>query len=586
MNDFNLFDTYRKENTHPNGNAKYCSVEHLLRFWRENKGKYLMPLFGDKLILEREVSYNKSEDELHDDMNRMLHEHWSFVERLTDRLHDVMKVEDGWSYEDNVNTVVWRNLRNQIMNAHQLNENVLSLGYTDYTSEGPDWIKSYTIEFEDDSKVQLQKGMKLTRAFTQIAKHMGMEEGWEKFRIAHSQVLNTKKLTGTMCLSIHPLDYATASDNDNGWSSCMSWREEGCYRMGTVEMMNSPMVICAYLKSKKQAMMIDGQEWNSKKWRAWIIVTKDAIICNRHYPYHNADFATQCIEWVRDMVGAQYGWKYDEIHTDFYDYMRENDWDLEYYTNYMYNDLGGEDVIGCVNEGHRDLHKSILFSGPAECMVCGDEIMPDHQGADQLECDECFRSCTCECGRPVDEEDCYRDPDGNPMCEDCWERYCRECAICGETIWKDDAVEIRMPIHTADTDEWVAKFANDVDGFVRRLKHCYETTEPVYVCEYCSRRHNIVSMVYDRDNIDTGVEIRGTYMIPDPTKMSMEEAFDLIHPDDYEYARSRLDMDKRDHPWAHLNDDEKAYFQLIIDYWTHQWELLKADYEKKYEGGE
>ena len=72
---------------------------------------------------------------------------------------------------------------------------------------------------------------------------------WEEIRLAHSQIFNTNKMTGTLCLSIHPLDYATASDNDNGWSSCMSWRDDGCYRMGTVEMMNSPMVICAYFAS-------------------------------------------------------------------------------------------------------------------------------------------------------------------------------------------------------------------------------------------------------------------------------------------------------------------------------------------------
>ena len=44
------------------------------------------------------------------------------------------------------------------------------------------------------------------------------------------------------------------SDNDYGWDSCMGWMNEGEYRLGTVEMMNSPCIVVAY---------IDGEEaWN------------------------------------------------------------------------------------------------------------------------------------------------------------------------------------------------------------------------------------------------------------------------------------------------------------------------------------
>ena len=49
--------------------------------------------------------------------------------------------------------------------------------------------------------------------------------------------------------------------------------DEGSYRLGTVEMMNSPMVICAYLSGKNQMDINGVYEWNSKKWRAWAIVS-------------------------------------------------------------------------------------------------------------------------------------------------------------------------------------------------------------------------------------------------------------------------------------------------------------------------
>ena len=81
------------------------------------------------------------------------------------------------------------------------------------------------------------------------------------------------------------------STNDYNWNSCMDWTGSGEYRRGTVEMMNSPMVICAYLKSDVQQMHFNGYEWPSKKWRAWIVVNKDAILCNRNYPYTNDNLA-------------------------------------------------------------------------------------------------------------------------------------------------------------------------------------------------------------------------------------------------------------------------------------------------------
>ena len=72
MNDFRMFDSYRKEWTRNNGGKAYCSVDHLLRFWRQNKGEYLAPLFGDNLILEKDIVYDKPHDQLRSEMYQVL----------------------------------------------------------------------------------------------------------------------------------------------------------------------------------------------------------------------------------------------------------------------------------------------------------------------------------------------------------------------------------------------------------------------------------------------------------------------------------------------------------------------------------
>ena len=67
-------------------------------------------------------------------------------------------------------------------------------------------------------------GMKTTKMIHKVAEILGLSEEYEAFRLAHSRILNTKTLKGTLCLSIHPMDYMTMSDNTYDWSSCMSWR--------------------------------------------------------------------------------------------------------------------------------------------------------------------------------------------------------------------------------------------------------------------------------------------------------------------------------------------------------------------------
>ena len=72
MSQFEMFDAYRRQHTYNENDRDYCDVDHLLRFWRENKGMYLSRLFGDKLILERPIEYTRDSEELSRDMAEMI----------------------------------------------------------------------------------------------------------------------------------------------------------------------------------------------------------------------------------------------------------------------------------------------------------------------------------------------------------------------------------------------------------------------------------------------------------------------------------------------------------------------------------
>ena len=94
-------------------------------------------------------------------------------------------------------------------------------------------------------------------------------------------VQNFRKSSQKLTLSIHPLDYITMSDNECNWSSCMSWRNEGDYHAGTIEMMNSTCVVVAYIAQNNETLE---NGWNSKRWRQLFVIHPTCIIASCPYP--------------------------------------------------------------------------------------------------------------------------------------------------------------------------------------------------------------------------------------------------------------------------------------------------------------
>lgn len=81
-------------------------------------------------------------------------------------------------------------------------------------------------------------------------------------------LIQEDKVTGILCLSIHPLDYLSLSENTYNWRSCHAL--DGEYRAGNLSyMMDNTTVVC-YLKGEDEAELPHFPaevKWNSKKWR-------------------------------------------------------------------------------------------------------------------------------------------------------------------------------------------------------------------------------------------------------------------------------------------------------------------------------
>ena len=395
VEEMEMIDYYRSDYAYSGDRPRYgrASTHEILKYWAEKKG-FLYQLLGNQLIYTKDICIKAPYDMLERDMGYLL-----------DRDNFYCWYRDlGWKlYEDDYKS---RDAFFQIMRRDWLTKNRI---------EG----ETYKFKFpKDDKVIAAPHGSKPLKFLAKVAELYGKTELFEEFRLAHSRVLNKKELHGELVLSIHPLDYMTMSDNNCGWSSCMSWQEAGCYRRGTVEMMNSPIVLVAYLKAKED-MRIPGGHWSNKKWRQLIVVTEDFATGIKGYPYESKDLTSICLLTIQELAEKNLpNLKYSQTVIDYEPFNRfsvgDREFSFEFECGAMYNDFENADEFYMImSENIVDGNHYCYYSGVANCMHCGS--IGDDYG-------------------------CFDDAEGNLICEDCCPNY--YCAECGEHIYENDVCEV------------------------------------------------------------------------------------------------------------------------------------------------
>lgn len=336
--------------------------------------------------------------------------------------------------------------------------------------------------------LQIPPGMKPIRALQKIVDYFKDDWNWnledlEKLRISLSIVFNDKKVNGKLCFSIHPLDYMTMSDNGSNWSSCMSWMKEGCYRLGTLEMMNSNNVICCYIERKSDyftfANETDKKEddfylWNNKKWRVLAYINKDIIMAGKAYPYRNDDYSKAVISEIKKLAIQNLHWHYSfgpELYKDMkyvnteYPFIRARNYikrkectkhNILWDTHGMYNDMLNDHSNHYWCFRNKVSHTKIYsVSGKAPCLCCGTDMSElnysdseedyneRYSNGNYLVCIDCFPTfecATCNHYNPRIKHfpiifnhinNCY-------ICEECLKQSIFVCPGCGKPIYVDN----------------------------------------------------------------------------------------------------------------------------------------------------
>lgn len=442
-----------------------CAVPHYLRFWETNKSE-LFKLFGNQLTVKIPVDLQRNLFNIMREMELRLYEtrFWNTICNFNYDYHsgrysykhncDVRVRE--YPYDQNkianmmIEIPVEEHATHPVIKAYMergqasrcLSDVVTmsSLAHNLYEGETFSLITPNA-----DKVITIRKGEKAMKILGKIVKiyfanNAQVQSEWEEFRIAHSMCLNQSRLTGNLCLSIHPLDFATMSDNTYDWESCMSWMNYGEYRLGTVEMMNSKYVVCAYFEGDRP-MECYGGTWNNKRWRQLFIVTEGVILANRSYPYDNGDLTDMVLMTLRDLAQKNWGVDFNPtiekfsahncgVATSTGRFIK-----MEFFTNYMYNDVRSEHKILIAEDFSNDQPYYVNFSGEAVCASCGEVIDPsDDEDTGMLICFRCSGSHRCsECGDWCSDEYMHC-VDGHYYCDYCYEHYAVTCVTCGDSM--------------------------------------------------------------------------------------------------------------------------------------------------------
>lgn len=413
--------------------ANPAPIEDRLRLWDSAKSKYLFKLFGGKdLILHRPVQVKKSDYDLYLECKKKLwvHPFYKVISKLVQSgqpLYGQSKLLELFTFDS------------LIMNIYNGN--------------------SFSLPLPNGKTYRVEQDIKTMRALGRIAKEFNIPD-FEDFCIVHSQILNQKKVDGNLYLSIHPLDYLTMSDNASNWTSCMNWKHTGEYRMGTVEMMNSPCVVVAYVTNDRDPYYLfndDNARWYNKRWRELFIVDKGIITGIKGYPYKSRELERVVADWLRELAKENLDWDYDDKYYIYYNNSTLNDFPKElgkariiFKANVMYNDFEvGNQHRGYFNideiKSRLDWYEQFIFnySGFAECMNCGKKLdasaVPDSDAVFCYDCEEHNYFKCVHCGSVfVDEDNGHWLNSTDWICEDCYENYYYCCNNCAEDIQEED----------------------------------------------------------------------------------------------------------------------------------------------------
>lgn len=214
----------------------------------------------------------------------------------------------------------------------------------------------------------IKVGQKLVKSLKNFFNSSSQEQEQLKFyRDIISSIINENTVEGYYCISIHPLDYLSISDNDEKWGTCHSLDSD--YRSGNLSYMADKSTVVIYIREKNKRHIISNfppeVEWNSKKWRSLLFFSSDKnmVFASRGYPIELPeafDLFQKAAELAFEEAGLVY--KYTKWYTYQIRNLKEEGFNYKYYN-------------GLIPVGNRAMPLHELFRYPVNSLQYNDLIL-------------------------------------------------------------------------------------------------------------------------------------------------------------------------------------------------------------------
>lgn len=308
-----------------------------------------------------------------------------------------------------------------------------------------------------------------------------------------------------LTLSIHPIDFLTMSDNECSWRSCLTWKGDGCYKGGFIDMLNSPHAIIGYITSKKDPVMrFDRWEIPNKSWRCLFFSTDTCVLSGKGYPFINrtlADLGVDTIVSMRDDKdefedGTAHAFEHEEtiyeealsykarevyranlgsfsheqstslVTESFWKFRKQADKGLfiPFLSGYMYNDW--------TNGSYEDINEVFSWR-PLKGAYDGHDVLQDMSG--RLTCLRCGKVADWSQDELEDYQiDGRESRIGNivPFCDDCVKGVCSDCG----SSFDHDGYHLKMLC------------SMNLSANKNKFRIIKRNTSQTFICDDCLRR--------------------------------------------------------------------------------------------------
>lgn len=341
-------------------------------------------------------------------------------------------------------------------------------------------VMSIYLEGQD---VQIPQGMKISKAIGRYWADKLSPERIDLIQCEMSRIIQENKVSGRLCLSIHPLDFLSASENQHNWRSCHAL--DGEYRAGNLSYMVDDVTVMAYIKSDVDTQLPRFPAivpWNNKKWRCLFFFDRlrGLVYAGRQYPFFSRpalDLVRQCLfESVnyfvangREAISVGLQWKHNcgqecEVNGETISFNRPyifegcqcvplDQWVQDTSASMHFNDLLKSSYYSpwTLRYDAKEFRTSKLNQFPPmmvgeaiPCLKCGKDTVTHFVcNSDVMVCRECALEdddlerewlLTCDnCGGHIIEgEEIYEG--GMTLCESCVENNTVRCEDCGASI--------------------------------------------------------------------------------------------------------------------------------------------------------